>query len=234
MNGLAQTSLFTITVDRDPETHQMIARAMGIDTRWYESSDALDAAEGEDEPGPQPFAVFLDARLGVESIQNGALIPRLKDLWPLSPLILTAPAAEADMLTEAMALGADDFITKPFDHHEVMRRVDVRRRALQKRAARETITFGALTIDTLQRSVTSTRGQRFLSPTEVKLVSELAKANGAVVPRDQLKSRCWPQSTVSDNALNRKLYEIRRRLKPICEGISIRTIYGVGFIMEQK
>ena len=36
------------------------------------------------------------------------------------------------------------------------------------------------------------------------------------------------------NALNRKLYEIRRRLKPITDCINIRTIYGVGFIMEQK
>lgn len=222
-------SRFTITIDRDPEVREAIARAMGVESRWFASCEDMERSLQS-----EPLAVFVDVSLSVANEASGQIITKLKDSWPLAPLILTAPEIDSDMLTEGMALGADDYVAKPIHAIDLSQRVNVRLRALAKRAARETIAFGDMSIDTMQRSVTSTRGQRFLSPTEIKLIAELAKANGNVVPRDTLKTRCWPQMAVSDNALNRKLYEIRRRLKPISDSVNIRTIYGVGFVMEQK
>ncbi len=225
----ADEGRFTITLDADPNVHSAIAKATGLESKWFSTCEELDGNNSQ-----VPAAVFLDVRLSVESSQNGQLIPKLKDTWPLSPLILTTLVPESDQLTEAMALGADDFIMKPIDAGDLMKRFQVRSAALAKRAARETILVGDMTIDTLQRSVATMRGQKFLSPTEVRLLSELAKAKGNVVPRELLKTRCWPQMEVSDNALNRKLYEIRRRIQPLSDAINIRTIYGVGFVMEEK
>lgn len=223
----ATNAAYTITLDQDPETQSAIARATGQDTKWFATSDLLDAAGDL-----APTAVFLDVGICAE---HGQIIRRLKDNYPLAPLILTSPEAESDRLTEAMALGADDFLVKPFDGHDLARRLAVRCAALAKRAARETLVVGDMVIDTLQRTVTTDRGQKALSPTEVRLVSELAKADGAVVPREILKTRCWSaKEQVTDNALNRKLYEIRRRLKPLSDRVRIRTIYGVGFVMERK
>ncbi len=225
----AEEGRFTITLDADPNVHSAIAKATGLESKWFSTCEELDGTKTV-----APMAVFLDVRLSVESSQNGQLIPKLKDTWPLSPLILTTLVPESDQLTEAMALGADDFIMKPIEPGDLMKRFQVRAAALAKRAARETILVGDMTIDTLQRSVATQRGQKFLSPTEVRLLSELAKAKGNVVPRELLKTRCWPQMEVSDNALNRKLYEIRRRIQPLSDAINIRTIYGVGFVMEEK
>lgn len=227
----AEGSRYVITLDNDPSVHSAIAKATGFESKWFSSYEQL----VDDRSGVlDPLAIFIDVNMSIESSQNGQLISRFKDSWPLSPVILTTPQTESDELTEAMALGADDFIMKPIEPGTLKQRFLVRKAALVKRAARETIVIGDVSIDTLQRSVSTTRGQRFLSPTEVKLLSELAKARGNVVPRDILKSRCWPQMSVSDNALNRKLYEIRRRIKPLSDAINIRTIYGVGFIMEEK
>jgi DNA-binding response OmpR family regulator len=220
---------YTITLDDDPQVHRAIAQATGIESRWFASSAKIPAGDELN-----PLAVFVDVGMSVASAENGQLIPKLKDHWPLSPIILTAQSENSDMLLEAMALGADDFVAKPIEPREITRRFEVRLAALARRAARETIKVGDLAIDTLQRSVSSTRGVKFLSPTEIKLISELAKAGGDVVPRELLKSRCWPQMEVSDNALNRKLYEVRRRLMPLSEKINIRTIYGVGFVLEVK
>jgi DNA-binding response OmpR family regulator len=225
----AEVVQYTITLDDDPSVHAQVAQATGLESKWFATLNELDKTDDLD-----PVAVFLDVRLSVESPHNGQLIPKLKDTWPLSPIILTTPTQESDLLTEAMALGADDFIMKPIEQGDLKKRFQVRKAALAKRAARETFTVGDMTIDTLQRSVVTSRGQKFLSPTEVKLLSELAKARGNVVPRELLKSRCWPQMAVSDNALNRKLYEIRRRIKPLSDAVNIRTIYGVGFVMEEK
>ena len=220
---------YTITLDDDPSIHAAIARATLMESRWFSSVEEFGLA-----PELSPAAVFLDVKLSVAATASGQIIPRLKDSWPLSPVILTTPTPDSELLTEAMALGADDFIMKPIEPADVTKRFLVRTAALARRAAREMIVVGDMTIDTLQRSVSSVRGQKFLSPTEVKLLAELAKARGNVVPREILKSRCWPAMEVSDNALNRKLYEIRRRIKPLSEGINIRTIYGVGFVMDEK
>jgi DNA-binding response OmpR family regulator len=211
----------------------LVAQATGIQSRWIANPAELDGPEQRD--GSVPEAFFVDVRLSIEGTESGPhLISRLKGGWPLSPVILTAAEQSSDLLAEAMAMGADDFIAKPIAAADLAHRFSIRKNALVRRAARESIIVGDMTIDTLQRTVTSERGQRFLSPTEVRLVAELAKAGGAVVSRDELKHRCWPAEGVSDNALNRKLYEIRRRLKPLSERVNIRTIYGVGFVMEQK
>ncbi len=172
--------------------------------------------------------------MAMEGPNNGSLIPKLKDNWPLSPIFLISKPEDSDIVTEAMALGADDFIDTAVDSLDISQRLKIRLGALQKRAAKETIKIADLTIDTLQRSVTSLKGTKYLSPTEIKLIAELARATGNVVPRDMLKKRCWPNSKVSDNALNRKLYEVRRSLEPLSDQIAIRTIYGVGFILEEK
>jgi DNA-binding response OmpR family regulator len=221
---------FTLTLDQDPSVPPLVAEALGLESRWVPSLDALTL-----DPDAEPLAIFLDASMGVNGAkEGGSLIPRLKDVWPLSPLILTTGSPRCEELTEAMALGADDFVVKPFEKGDLAHRYNVRKAALARRAARETIVVGDMTIDTLQRSVATLRGQRFLSPTEVRLVAELAKARGAVVSREVLKTRCWIAGDVSDNALNRKLYEIRRRIKPLTDAIKIRTIYGVGFILEER
>lgn len=224
-----EESSYTITLDQDPEVRNAIANATGLECRWYSGREKLDDIDSLD-----PVAVFIDVKLGIDAVSDQRLIQWFKDTWPLAPVIVTAKDEDAEFLTEAVAVGADDFVAKPIRAHETAQRLKVRSQALVQRASRETITVGDMTIDTMQRSVSTQRGQRFLSPTEVRLISELAKAGGTVVSREILKARCWPQEGVSDNALNRKLYEIRRRLKPLSDRVNIRTIYGVGFVMEQK
>jgi DNA-binding response OmpR family regulator len=220
---------YTITLDNDPNVRSTIEKATGLESKWFSTYE-----EFEEKNSLNPAGLFIDVKLSLESSYNGSLIPKLKDVWPLSPIILTSIDGSPDQLTEAMALGADDFIAKPFDATDLATRFQIRKAALAKRAARETVIIGDMTIDTLQRSVATNKGQKYLSPTEIKLLSELAKARGNVVSREVLKSRCWPAGDVTDNALNRKLYEIRRRIKPLSAKIDIRTVYGVGFVIEEK
>lgn len=220
---------YTITLDHDPSVHSSIEQATGLESKWFSDFEQL-----EEKSNLNPVGLFLDVKMSLESSYNGSLIPKLKDVWPLSPIILTSVDVSPELLTEAMALGADDFIAKPFNTLDLATRFKIRKAALEKRAARETVVIGDMTIDTLQRSVATGKGQKYLSPTEIKLLSELAKARGSVVSREILKSRCWPAGDVTDNALNRKLYEIRRRIKPLSSKIDIRTVYGVGFVMEEK
>ena len=77
----ADEGRYTITLDADPNIHSAIAKATGYESKWFSTSEQLNESNKL-----EPVAIFVDVRLSVESSQNGQLIPKLKDSWPLSPL----------------------------------------------------------------------------------------------------------------------------------------------------
>jgi len=228
-NKLAGNGNYTVTVDSDPALHKAIEKATGMRSSWFSNCESMSS-----QLNINPIAIFVDAKLSIGSSQNGPFLPKFRDSLPSVPIIITTNGQELDLLTEALAMGADDFVDKPINDLELKRRLDVHLGVLELRTRQETIRVGDMTIDTRQRSVTSNKGREFLSPTEIRLVFALANSQGRVVSRDVLKKQCWREVKVSDNALNRKLFTLRKRLQHLSENVSIRTIYGVGFIMEER
>ena len=78
----ADANRYVITLDNDPAVTSAISQATGLESKWFSTYEQL-----EDNQGLDPVAVFIDVNLSVESSQNGQLIPKLKDSWPLSPVI---------------------------------------------------------------------------------------------------------------------------------------------------
>lgn len=228
MHEHADIRRYTLVLDKDPAVATQLTDATGIESRHIERRAAITWMTDE-----APAAFFVDQSFLTEDSEDEPIVMRAKGAWPNTPVFVISTGDEG-ALADALALGADDFVEKPMLRDITAKRVLMRIAALARRAARETLRIGDMTIDTMQRSVSSPKGIKFLSPTEVRLVVELAKAQGSVVHRDTLKNRCWPSTQVSDNALNRKLYEIRRRLKPLSDIINIRTVYGVGFVLEER
>ncbi len=181
-----------------------------------------------------PSAIFVDIHLGVD--ENGLdTLPKLKQRWPFCPIIVITTDRDENSVSKALAAGADDFVYKPLNTKEVLARLQVRMAELAKREAVELIRVADITVDLTHRSIASDKGgTRYLSSTEMNLLSCLLHARGTLVRREVLKRKCWGQIFVSDNALNRKLHEVRRALKEISDNVQIRTLYGTGFTLEVK
>lgn len=219
-----------VVLDDDPIVERIIGSATGKNTVAYKSIRELQ----EQIDHLNPFAMFVDIHLGIQ--ENGLdILPTLKIKWPFCPIIVITGDTNENSVGNALAAGADDFIYKPINTKELVARLQARLSELAKREAREVIKIGDLTIDTSHRMVASAEGEnRYLSPTEMGLLSCLLDAQGTVVRRETMKRKCWGQVYVSDNALNRKLHEVRRVLKEISPCVNIRTIYGTGFVLEVK
>jgi DNA-binding winged helix-turn-helix (wHTH) protein len=71
-----------------------------------------------------------------------------------------------------------------------------------------------------------------LSVREIALLGELIRANGVVVPKPVLKRELWKGLAVSDNALDRKIFEVRKALKEVGSKVEIHSIYGVGMVLR--
>lgn len=221
---------YIVTIDDDPMMQKLLENATGKRSLLFTNLTDFEKQMST----LNPVALFVDVHLGTH--ENGLdILPKLKNKWPFAPIIVITGDRQKDSVGDALAAGADDFIYKPINAKEVVARLQARLGELAKREAREVIELGDIVIDKAHRVISNeNNAQRYLSPTELNLLTCLLDAKGTVVRRDIMKRKCWGQIYVSDNALNRKLHEVRRALKEISNRVSIRTLYGTGFVLEVK
>jgi two-component system KDP operon response regulator KdpE len=108
-------------------------------------------------------------------------------------LIVVSARDATDEKVAALDLGADDYLTKPFDTDELLARLRV---ALRNRVARDggisTVTAGDVTIDQLARIVTKGGEEVHLTPKEYTVLAQLAKFPGRVITHKQIMAQVWP------------------------------------------
>jgi two-component system OmpR family response regulator len=173
--------------------------------------------------------VVLD--LGLPGLDGLEVLRRLRRRAATFPvLILTARDSVADRVN-GLDVGADDYLVKPFELAELEARV----RALMRRAqsvATARINHGALTLDTAARRAFVGEDALDLSAREVALLEALLLSAGRVVSKDQLADRLYGVSDeVGPNAIEVFVHRLRRKIESA--GVSIRTIRGLGYLVEK-
>ena len=172
-------------------------------------------------------AVVLD--LGLPRLAGLDLLRRMRARGNKTPvLILTARDAIEDRIT-GLDSGADDYLVKPFDLHELAARL----RALIRRSAGEAaavLRVGEIELDPAARQVRF-KGQALELPArEYALLNALMLAAGRVLTREQLAEKlyAWGEE-VESNAIDVHIHHLRRKLAP---GV-VRTVRGVGYLMPR-
>jgi len=173
--------------------------------------------------------VVLD--LGLPGLDGLEVLRRLRRRASNVPvLILTAHDNIVDRVN-GLDVGADDYLVKPFELAELEARV----RALMRRAqsvSTARISHGALTLDTAARRAFVGEEALDLSAREVALLEALLLSAGRVVSKDQLADRLYGVSDeVGPNAIEVFVHRLRRKIE--AAGVSIRTIRGLGYLVEK-
>lgn len=173
-----------------------------------------------------PDLVLLDLMLpGIDGLE---VCRRLHARRDVPVIMLTARDDESDLLV-GLAMGADDYLTKPFNMREVVARIrTVLRRMERAKTAGSTrpIEHGCLRIDEARRQVHHDDHEVALTPTEFDLLACLATHRGAVVTRESLLSDVWGYRDGSGTrTVDSHVRALRRKL-----GDSVvRTVHGVGY-----
>lgn len=184
--------------------------------------EALERAESED-----PAIVLLD--LGLPDIDGIDVCRRIRQRSDVPILMLTARDDDVDKII-GLEVGADDYLTKPFNPRELVARVkSILRRSAPARRELDTTTLahGALRIDHGRREVTVAGEEVQLAPKEFDLLWELLDHRGLVLTRDQLLERVWGYTFAGDTrTVDVHVRQLRRKLGDACP---IVTVWGIGY-----
>jgi DNA-binding response OmpR family regulator len=192
---------------------------------------ALELAEAE-----QPDLVVLDLMLpGMDGLE---VCRRLQSRRWVPVLMLTARTEEADKVA-GFAVGADDYLTKPFS----LRELTVRVRAILRRVERigstpssEPIELGGLSIDPTRRKVSLDGEEVQLTPLEFEILLAMARDPGVVFTREQLMDRVWGyRDYAGGRVVDSHVARIRRKLgEDGAEPRFVRTVHGVGYAFADR
>ena len=167
----------------------------------------------------QPDLVLLDLSLPGEIDGLGVCIQVRQ--WSQIPIIIVSARTDEQQKVQALDLGADDYLTKPFNIDELAARVRaVLRRTQfipqeQAHATRTVTTIGNITIDYSQRLVTVDDKEIVLTPTEYRVLAYLIQNAGRVVTQDLLLEHVWgPEYVGESHMLQVNVNRLRRKIEP--------------------
>ena len=175
----------------------------------------------------EPALIILDLML--PDLDGIEVCKRVRQSSDVPILMLTARDEDIDKII-GLEVGADDYMTKPFNPRELVARVKsiLRRVTPERREAQgDRIVHGDLIIDAGRREVTVSGTEVQLAPKEFELLWELLDHRGLVLTRDQLLERVWGYTFAGDTrTVDVHVRQVRRKLG---EASPIVTVWGVGY-----
>jgi two-component system KDP operon response regulator KdpE len=174
----------------------------------------------------RPDAVLLD--IGLPDLSGFDVLQRIRE-WSQVPVVMISVRDAADEKISALDLGADDYITKPFNPREVIARLRAVMRRSAEADAEPVFTRGDLRIDLSARLVTLQGEEVKLTSIEYALLRLLIKHAGKVVTQKQLLREVWgPQAEAQSHYLRVHFTHLRQKVDPLHTGL-IKTEPGVGY-----
>ena len=246
-----------LVVEDDADINTIVATRLAREgyacTQAYSGSEArllMGGASGAADDAPAaafPFdLVICDLMLpGLTGEELTALVRERTTEVPI--IVISARTDTADKI-DLLQLGADDYLTKPFDLDELAARVAVQLRhqghgAGAERAregagdavgATPPLCFRSWTLDAEARTFTAAGAPVDLTRTEFNIVEMLMRHPKRVFSKQELFEGAWGEAyAADDNTVNVHVSNIRAKLKPSGTSDYIKTVWGIGFKLEE-
>ena len=225
-----------LVVDDDKHIAELISLYMmkeGYETQEiYDGKEAAAAVEDF-----QPDLILLDLML--PGLTGEEFIAEMRQKKTMPIIVLSAKAGLEDKVN-VLRLGADDYLTKPFDMDELIARIAslIRRytRFNQQAGAIQKLNFDGLQIDLENRSVTTSNGTFELPPKEFDLLLYCAKHQGKILTKQQIYEEVWGEEYFYDDSnIMAIISRLRKKLEVNPSSPKyIQTVKGIGYRFNKE
>ncbi len=192
----------------------------------YDGNVALDRIKNE-----YFDVIILDIML--PGLDGYSILKEVRSAGIETPIIMTSAKSSIADKIKALDLGADDYLTKPYDYLELYARIKTNLRRVSSKPTETDTTFGDIVYErstlTLAKEATSLK----LTLTEFNLFEYLVASSGMPISKDQIIDRIWGMDEdVSDNQVEVYISYLRKKLKILESNVSIKTQRQVGYYLE--
>lgn len=222
-----------LIVDDEKEIRELL--------RLYIEKDGYSTVQAENglEALKQADSVQIDLAIidiMMPELDGYQLIKALRERGNLPIIVLSAKTENHEKIL-GLDLGADDYVTKPFDPLEVIARIRARLRRYSAQMAYSStalLTVGGLTLDTSACTLCSDNKSIQLTATEFNIMKLFMQSPGRVFTKQQIYDAAWQEAVaVDDNTVMVAISKLRSKFPGDC-GVSIGTIRGLGYRLEAQ
>jgi two-component system, OmpR family, KDP operon response regulator KdpE len=216
-----------LVVDDEPEIRRFLRASLRA--QQYEVIEASNGTQAlEMMTQRQPDLMILD--LGLPDIDGVEITRRIREWSQIPIIILSVRDREKDKI-EALDVGADDYLTKPFGVGELMARMRVVMRRVSPETQEPVLAIKGLKIDLSRHMVTLADKDITLTPTEFELLRVLIQNAGKVITHRQLIHKVWGSGYDDESSLLRvNISNLRHKIEPDPnQPYYILTELGVGY-----
>lgn len=172
--------------------------------------------------------ILLDWRM--PKITGIEVLKKIKEKKLNVMVILLTALSDITNKVEALELGADDYITKPFSFEEVMARIYAVQRRYNK--SNNILEFSGLFLDLMERSVKFNGDSEKLTEKEFEVLKHFIENKGVILKKEDLCKSVWGYDfNPSTNLVEVTIKNLRKKLEDLTQKKYIKTIYGEGFII---
>jgi len=181
-----------LVIDDEPPIRKLLR--MGLSTQGYEILEASNGKIALEKLSEEPALIILD--LGLPDIQGHELLRTIRARNEAVPIVVLSSRGDETGKVQALDLGADDYLTKPFGMDELLARLRAAlRHQLQVQGERPVFRTGDLSVDLVRRIVKLGEREIKLSPKEYDLLRVLVQHAGKVLTHRFLLKELWDELT---------------------------------------
>jgi len=205
-----------------------------LENRGHTVLTAFDGEEGIRKAKEQPDIIILD--IMIPGIDGYEVIRRIRDAIFCPIIFLSAKQSETDMI-KGLALGGDDYLTKPFSLNELLARIDAhlrreKRTIFNNNSGKKVfINFGRLSVDLKSKQAKINDNIISLTKREFEILELLIMHPGQVFSKEQIYEKVWGYDAEGDaSTVTEHVKKIRAKIAEFDRDIEyISTVWGIGY-----
>jgi two-component system phosphate regulon response regulator PhoB len=227
------TAKILIVEDEEPLTVMLrynLEKA-GFAVKIYISADEVESYVRDNPPDLAVIDWMLPGVSGIELIRRLRARPETKQL----PIIMLTARGEEPERVRGLAVGADDYIVKPFSVPELLARIQALLRRASPQRLSTILTIGDIELDREKKRVSRAGRDISLGPTEFRLLEFLMENPGRVYSREQLLNSVWGHDIyIDERTIDVHVGRLRKALNRRHESDPIRTVRGSGYALDER
>ncbi|MDZ7715549.1 MAG: response regulator transcription factor [Balneolaceae bacterium] len=193
---------------------------------------ATTAQEGEDYALNNKFDIII-LDLGLPDGDGFEICKEIRDHDITTPVLILSAEQETDVKVKCLKVGADDYLTKPFNPEELMARVEAITRRSSDGGAEQILTCGDLQVKMLEREFTVNGTKVDLTNNEFNLLVYLLKNKNKIVNQEEIAENVWDiHFDTQTNYINVYISYLRKKIRDHTENDYIETVRKKGFVLR--